>query len=148
MELTMELLPVSRVAEPVEIGTSLPTIRVATSLSTTTTDGFDSTLVVVTACKASRTTFGVLSEPIIKLKPGNARLRAAPTRPFAVDDSTPGGDDGMLDILPSTPLCLLLRKNCTPYLRSSLSVTSATVESIATWSFGRSSCARVRATIW
>src|SRR5712671_3353175 len=111
MELTTEPLPASRVAEPVEIGTSLPTIRVATSLSTTTTDGFDSTLVVVTACKASRTTFGVLSEPISKLNPGNARLRAAPTRPFTVDDGFPGGSVGMLDILPSTPLFLLWRKN-------------------------------------
>src|SRR5262249_52251832 len=114
MELTMELLPVSRVAEPVVIGTSLPTIRVATSLSTTTTDGFDSTLVVVTACKASRTTFGVASEPIRKLKPGNARLRAAPAKPCELKrpyvdevEGTPGGDVGMLEIAPLTPLFLL-----------------------------------------
>src|SRR5215831_7549590 len=106
MELTTEPLPVSRVAEPVVIGTSLPTIRVATSLSTTTTDGFDSTLVVVTACKASRTTFGVASEPTRKLKPGNARLRAAPTRPFTVDDGSPGGLVGMLETAPRTPFFL------------------------------------------
>src|SRR5262249_36005417 len=122
MELTMELLPVSRVAEPVEIGTSLPTISVATWLSTTTTDGFDSTLVVVTACKASRTTFGVVSEPIRKLKPGKARLRAAPTRPdvenglvapfaFTVE-GTPGPFGvacGMLENAPGTLLALLFR---------------------------------------
>src|SRR6266481_9599019 len=111
MELTTP--PVSGAKEPVEIGTSLPTIRVATSLSTTTTDGFDSTLVVVTACNASRTTFGVLSEPISILNPGNARLRAAPTRPAAFTDDLPGGSVGMLDILPSTPRFLVWRKNCT-----------------------------------
>src|SRR5260370_26789777 len=114
MELTTEPLPVSRVAEPVVIGTSLPTIKVATSLSTTTTDAFDSTLVVVTACRASSTTFGMFSWPTRKLKPGNARLMAAPTKPFAVCDATPGGEVGMLDVLPTTPWYLPLRKNCTP----------------------------------
>src|SRR5262249_9713970 len=109
MELTTEPMPVSRVAEPVVIGTSLPTIRVATSLSTTTTDGFDSTLVVVTACKASSTTFGKFSLPIMKLKPGNARLRAAPTRldelnaSDVVLDGWRGGAVGMFDVLPTTP---------------------------------------------
>src|ERR1700719_3191640 len=111
MVLTTALLAESTVAEPVEIGTSLPTIRVATWLSITTSEGFDSTLVLVTACKASRTTFGVDSEPSRKLKPGNARLRAAPTRPPDETDGAPGGDVGMLDILPGTPLCLLWRKN-------------------------------------
>src|SRR5258708_1223490 len=103
MEFT-SVFPADRIfAEPVVIGTSLPTIRVATSLSTTTTDGFDSTLVAVTACKASSTTFGAFSEPTRKLKPGNARLRAAPIKPFAVCDAAPGGDVGMLDALPTTP---------------------------------------------
>src|SRR5215467_15579617 len=109
MELTKELLPVSRVAEPVVIGTSLPTNRVATSLSTTTTDGFDSTLVVVTACKASSTTFGRFSLPIKKLKPGNARLRAAPATSAPLNREfveVPGWPEftcvGMLDTLPST----------------------------------------------
>src|SRR6266436_8525819 len=119
MELTIALFADSTVAEPVWIGTSLPTIRVATWLSTTTIDGFDSTLVVVTACKASRTRFGAASLPIRKLKPGNARPRAAPARLAALNwppsddevDATPGGEVGMLDILPSTPLFLLWRKN-------------------------------------
>src|SRR5215471_12650191 len=102
MVLTIVLLAVSTFAEPVEIGTSLPTIKVATWLSITTSEGFDSTLVVVTACRASRTTFGVDSEPIRKLNPGNARLRAAPARPCEPNrpsagevDGTPGGDVGM-----------------------------------------------------
>src|SRR5215813_5263902 len=109
MELTTEPLPVSRVAEPVVIGTSLPTIRVATSLSTTTTDGFESTLVLVMECNASSTTFGRFSLPIIKLKPGNARPSAAPARSdalnrlFEVDDDGPGPTVGMFDVLPSTP---------------------------------------------
>src|SRR5215471_19043991 len=114
MVLTIVLLAVSTFAEPVEIGTSLPTIKVATWLSITTSEGFDSTLVVVTACRASRTTFGVDSEPIRKLNPGNARLRAAPTRPAAFTDGTPGGEVGMLDTVPRTPLSLLCRKNWTP----------------------------------
>src|SRR6266481_4098657 len=115
MEFT-SVFPADRIfAEPVVIGTSLPTIRVATSLSTTTTDGFDSTLVVVTACKASRITFGAVSEPSRKLKPGNARLRAALSKPFVLPDTPPpGGEVGMLDTAPRTPLCLLWRKNCTP----------------------------------
>src|SRR5216683_7036848 len=115
MVLTMVLLvavaELSTLAEPVEIGTSLPTIRVATWLSMTTTEGFDSTLRVVTACKASRITFGAFSEPTRKLNPGNARLRAAPTRPVAVCDKTPGGAVGMLDTLPGTSPALPLRKN-------------------------------------
>src|ERR1700681_150098 len=98
MVLTIVLLVVSTFAVPVEIGTSLPTIRVATWLSMTTTEGFDSTLRVVTACKASRITFGWVSGPIRKLKPGNARLRAEPTRPAAFTDAPPGGEVGMLDI--------------------------------------------------
>src|SRR5215831_16527500 len=113
----MVLLVVSTFAVPVEIGTSLPTIRVATWLSMTTSDGFDSTLVLVTACRASSTTFGVDSEPIRKLNPGNARLRAAPTSPAEFTnepsngdcDGRPGGEVGMLDAVPRTPLCLLWR---------------------------------------
>src|SRR5713101_3485815 len=98
---------VSTFAVPVEIGTSLPTIRVATLLSMTTREGFDRILVVVTACKASRTTFGEDSDPTRKLKPGNARLSAAPTRPAAFTDGTPGGEVGMLEMLPGTPWLLL-----------------------------------------
>src|SRR6266853_1644700 len=114
MVLTIVLLVVSTFAVPVEIGTSLPTIRVATWLSMTTREGLDSTLVVVTACKASRITFGEDSEPTRKLKPGNARLRAAPTRPAAFTDGAPGGEVGMLEIEPGTPWLLLWRKNWTP----------------------------------
>src|ERR1700732_428775 len=110
MVLTTAWLAESTVAEPVEIGTSLPTIRVATWLSITTSEGFDSTLVVVTACNASRTTFGVDSEPSRKLKPGNARARPAPIRPPAFTD-TLGGEVGVLDTVPRTPLSLLWRKN-------------------------------------
>src|SRR6266446_7390037 len=109
MEFT-SVFPADRIfAEPVVIGTSLPTIRVATSLSTTTTDGFDSTLVAVTACNASSTTFGRFSLPTMKLKPGNPRLRAAPTTLCALNnsddevDDTPGPTVGMLDVLPITP---------------------------------------------
>src|SRR3981081_3309502 len=104
MVLTMVLLvavaELSTLAEPVEIGTSFPTIRVATWLSMTTTEGFDSTLRSVTACNASRITFGWASAPLRKLKPGKARLRAEPTRPAAFTDAPPGGDVGMLDIEP------------------------------------------------
>src|ERR1700733_8185694 len=100
--LLVEVAELSTFAEPVEIGTSLPTIRVATWLSMTTTDGFDNTLRLVTACRASRTTFGLLSPPTRKLKPGHARLSAAATRPdvdveippVAVVVLAPGGDDG------------------------------------------------------
>src|SRR6516164_1453780 len=111
MVLTIVLLVVSTFAVPVEIGTSWPTIRVATWLSMTTTEGFDKTLVLVTECNASRITFGAASEPIRKLKPGKARLRAAPTRPAAFSDGMPGGEVGMLSTLLGTPLALVLRKN-------------------------------------
>src|ERR1700678_1714136 len=114
MVLTTALLVVSTFAVPVEIGTSLPTIRVATWLSMTTIEGLDSTLVVVTACKASRIKFGAASDPIRKLKPGNARLSAAPTRPAAFVDAHPGVEVGMLDMEPGTPPAWLWRKYCTP----------------------------------
>src|SRR5215470_7402795 len=112
MVLTMVLLVVSTLALPVEIGTSSPTCSVAAWLSMTTIDGFDRTLTLVTACSASRMTFGCFSGPIRKLKPGKARLRKAPATPAATPLATllvallvavlvtvgnaPGGDVGML----------------------------------------------------
>src|ERR1700730_660001 len=100
MVLTIVLLvavaELSTFAEPVEIGTSSPTLSVATWLSRTTSEGFDSTRKSVTACSASKIKFGVDSDPIKKLNPGNALLSAAPTSPAALTEGRPGGDDGML----------------------------------------------------
>src|SRR5689334_21338000 len=75
MVLTIVLLVVSTLALPVEIGTSSPTCRIAGRLSTTTTDGFDRTLTLVTACKASRMTRGCASGPMRRLNPGKVRAR-------------------------------------------------------------------------
>ena len=77
MVFTTVLLVVSTVALPVETGTTSPTCSVATWLLMTTSDGFDSTLTLVTACSASRMKLGCVSEPIRKLKPGKARLMKA-----------------------------------------------------------------------
>src|ERR1700754_641949 len=85
MVLTTVLLEVSTVALPVEIGSSSPTCSVATWLSITTTDGFDRTLMSVTAWSASRIILGDASGPMRKLKPGNARLMNALATPAAAD---------------------------------------------------------------
>src|SRR6201996_9775717 len=77
MVLTTVLLLDRTVALPVDTGTASPTCSVADWLSTTTSDGLDSTLTLVTVCKASRMKFGFASDPIRKLKLGNARLISA-----------------------------------------------------------------------
>src|ERR1700733_9909154 len=77
MVLTTVLLLDSTVALPVDTGTASPTCKVADWLSTTTSDGLDSTLTLVTVCNASRIRLGWVSEPIRKLKPGKARLMKA-----------------------------------------------------------------------
>ena len=77
MVLTTVLLVVSTVALPVDTGTTSPTCSVATWLLMTTSDGLDSTLTLVTACRASRMTLGCVSDPIRKLNPGKARLMKA-----------------------------------------------------------------------
>src|ERR1700760_3764254 len=77
MVLTTVLLLDSTVALPVDTGTESPTCSVADWLSTTTNDGLDRTLTVVTVCSASRIRLGWVSEPIRKLKPGKARLMNA-----------------------------------------------------------------------
>src|SRR5262245_46160372 len=77
MVLTTVLLVVSTVALPVDTGTTSPTCSVATWLLITTSDGLDSTLTLVTACRASRLKLGWGSDPIRKLKPGKARLMNA-----------------------------------------------------------------------
>src|ERR1700760_1543970 len=85
MVLTTVLLLDSTVALPVDTGTESPTCSVADWLSTTTSDGLDRTLTVVTVCKASRIRLGWVSEPIRKLKPGKARLmKALVTEPATV----------------------------------------------------------------
>src|SRR6478609_61501 len=119
MVLTTVLLAVSTVAVPVENGTWSPTCRVADWLSSTTSDGFDSTLTLVTPCSASRTTRGEFSAPIRKLKPGSTRPRRAPAA--ALTALLGGGvllpivaallmPDMVLEIEPFW----LARKNCTP----------------------------------
>src|SRR5215469_12515258 len=84
-----------------------PTKSVAGWLSTTTIDGFDNTLTVVTVCKASRIACGFASEPTRKLKPGRTRLRTAVVAPAI----------GLLLAEPVSglrPRFLLCKKNCTP----------------------------------
>ncbi len=78
MVLTMVFCVVSTLAVPVEIGTSSPTISVATWLSVTTSEGLDSTFTSVTECRASMTTFGLDCEPTRKLNPGKVWPRSAP----------------------------------------------------------------------
>src|ERR1700748_2535929 len=78
MVLTTVLLEVSTVALPVENGTWSPTCNVAGWLSSTTSDGFDSTLTSVMLCKASMITRGEFSDPIRALKPGSTRPSRAP----------------------------------------------------------------------
>src|SRR5580704_15136586 len=79
MVLTMVFCVVSTLAVPVEIGTSSPTISVATWLSVTTREGLDSTFTSVTECSALRTTLGLDCEPTRKLNPGRVWPRSAPT---------------------------------------------------------------------
>src|SRR6516162_4452386 len=74
MVLTTVLLVVSTVALPVDTGTESPTRSVATWLLITTSDGFESTLTLVTVCSASRMAVGLASDPSRKLKPGRTRL--------------------------------------------------------------------------
>src|ERR1700710_1593970 len=116
MVLTTVLFAVSTVAVPVENGTWSPTCRVAAWLSSTTSDGFDSTLTLVTPCSASRMTRGEFSDPIRKLKPGSTRPNTAPAAtPTAVAGRvTPGalGETPVIE-LEIEPF-LLARKNCTP----------------------------------
>ena len=83
MVLTIVFCVVSTFAVPVEIGTSSPTISVATWLSVTTSDGLDSTFTSVTEWSASMTTFGLDCEPTRKLNPGKVWPRSAPTAPAA-----------------------------------------------------------------
>src|SRR6201996_5382316 len=77
MVLTTVLLLDRTVALPVDTGTASPTCSVADWLSTTTSEGLDSTLTLVTVCKASKIKLGCVSEPIKKLNPGKARLMNA-----------------------------------------------------------------------
>src|ERR1700761_3554501 len=85
MVLTRVLLVAITVALPVEIGTESPTCSVATWLLTTTRDGLDKTLRLVTACSASRITLGWVADPTRKLKPGNDWLmKALPIDPTTV----------------------------------------------------------------
>src|SRR3954449_11328057 len=116
MVLTTVLLAVSTVAVPVENGTWSPTCKVADWLSSTTSDGLDSTLTLVMPCSASRTTRGEFSDPIRKLKPGSTRPSSAPAAALTalLAASTPV-------LLGETPLIVLeiepfwlARKNCTP----------------------------------
>src|SRR3977135_4600856 len=91
------LVPVAELSTlpvPVETGISSPTVRVANWVLMTTREGFDSTLTVVTPCRASRIMCGFASLPMRRLKPGNARLRNAPATPFTTEGGPPGGDDG------------------------------------------------------
>src|SRR6185295_15496742 len=107
MVLTTVLLDESTVALPVETGTTSPTCSVAVWLLITTSEGLDSTLTLVTECRASRMTFGDASDPTRKLKPGSTRLMAAVVAAFATVEA---GDW----VLMTEPAVLLLRKNCTP----------------------------------
>src|SRR5258708_40288766 len=75
MVLTTVFWLVSTLALPVEIGTSSPTIRVATWLSVTTSDGLESTFTSVIERSALMMTFGWLCEPTRKLNPGKVWLR-------------------------------------------------------------------------
>src|SRR3979490_3640655 len=99
---------------PVETGISSPTVNVANWLLMTTREGFDSTLTVVTPCRASRIMCGFASLPMRRLKPGKAGLRNAPATPFTTEAGAPGGDDGTLRAGPRSagrPSFLLWVKN-------------------------------------
>src|SRR4051812_14882325 len=115
MVLTTVLLAVSTVAVPVENGTWSPTCRVATWLSSTTKDGFDSTLTLVMPCSASSTTRGEFSAPTRKLKPGRTRPNSAPAAVLtALLAASPDGEGVIPLMVFEIEPFWLARKNCTP----------------------------------
>src|SRR5579864_2133883 len=95
MVLTTVLLVVSTVALPVDTGTTSPTCSVATWLLTTTIDGFDSTLTLVTVWSVSRIALGCASDPIRKLNPGKARLMKALVTVVTVEAAAVAPDVGV-----------------------------------------------------
>ena len=97
-------VPESTVALAVATGTWSPTCKVATWLSSTTTDGVDSTFTSETARSALRIRFGWLSGPSRKLKPGSVRARIAVVPAVISPDPLSG----------CAPTSWLERKACTP----------------------------------
>src|SRR5215469_11271349 len=125
--------PVRTVAVPVLTGTSSPTCNNAGWLSNATIEGDDRTRTSVTLESKLRTTFGFAWEPSTALKPGDVVLSTAEPIDLAASKSE------------MEPV-LLLRKYWTPYCSWLVSVTSATVASIATDRRGRSTSRKARST--
>ena len=123
-------------------------------MSTTTREGEDSTLTSVMVDSALRIARGCASGPSSRLKPGSTRCRNALWTVWATEDDDEDEDedeDGGVGNNPTEPLSdamwasALVKKCCTPYCRSLVSVTSATVASIATGNAaGRCRAPRVR----
>ena len=117
MVLTTVLLAVSTVAVPVENGTWSPTCKVAAWLSSTTSDGLDSTLTSVTLCSASRMTRGEFSASDQEIEAGK---HASEQRAGGGVDGIAGGFDRRCCWAPTPGIVLeiepfwLARKNCTP----------------------------------
>src|SRR5580704_10094157 len=146
MVLTTGVVGLARsVALEVVTGIWLPTSSRAGWLSTTTSDGEDNTLTSVMVESAFRITRGCASGPSSKLKPGSTRCRTALWIAWATEDEDDDEEDeDGAGNSPTEPLSEamwaseLVKKCCTPYCRSSVSVTSATVASIETCNCGRS----------
>jgi len=132
-------------------------------LSTTTRDGENSTLTSVMVESALKITRGCASGPSSRLKPGSARCRNAVRTAWATEDDDEEDDEdeeeedgtGNSPVEPLSapkPISELVKKCCTPYCRSLVSVTSATVASIETCNCGRSrscrACSMIRKSSW
>src|SRR6202023_2121812 len=111
-------------------------------------------VMVDSALKIAR---GCASGPSSRLKPGSTRCRNALWTVWATEDDDED-EDGGVGNNPTEPLSdamwasALVKKCCTPYCRSLVSVTSATVASIETCNRGRSrsckACSMMRKSSW